>query len=434
MQSVKLVSLECDKNSPYYRELLPMEEFDRRYAEMKQMAIGLLCQLDPSHADLYKTILPEYDHYLENSEFKQNIRELYAGCQDETSPCTQMVTNGMPIRLASYLKFLKERDYDKENLDKVKINKMLYIFSLPRSGSTFTHALLSADPHANTVSMYEHYAPGSKTMKKESRIMYAQKIADSVNENDNFNTVHAFNDVTKPEEETLFAEMLGCTLMFGYSVPRLEIYRSNSPLKDFHYVFEHIIDELKMHLVEKPLNEGDYLCLKSATFTFSPLPFFDVFGREEYGMNLVWSHREPVENIKSAILLYYSVRQRNPHELGFDDIKWLNDTIINYNVVMLKNSIAVRDQWIKENPERAKRIYDLSFTKLTKDPIGTMKDIYKYFGMEYTDEYEQRIKNIIENDHPQKNMYTFDENEVREKFKFYYDRFSEYLPNYYGKP
>ncbi|KAL7712365.1 Sulfotransferase [Entamoeba marina] len=160
-------------------------------------------------------------------------------------------------------------------------------------------------------------------------------------------------------------------------------------------------------------------------------------------MNLVWSHREPVENIKSAILLYYSIRQRNPHELGFDDIKWLNDTIINYNVVMLKNSVAVRDQWIKENPERAKRIYDLSFTKLTKDPVGTMKDIYKYFGMKYTDEYEQRIKNIIENDHPQKehgrkkhdeSKYTFDENEVREKFKFYYDRFSEYLPNYYGKP
>ncbi|KAL7712366.1 Sulfotransferase [Entamoeba marina] len=230
MQSVKLVSLECDKNSPHYRELLPWK--------------------NPSHADLYKTILPEYDHYLENPEFKQNIRELCAGCEDETSPCTQMVTKSMVLKLVTYLRFLKERDYDKENLDKVKINKMLYIFSLPRSGSTFTHALLSADPHANTVSLYEHFSPGSKTMKKESRMGYAQQISDSINENDNFNSVHAFSDVTKPEEETLFSEMLGYTLMFGYSVPRLEIYRSNSPLKDFHYVFEHIIEELKMHLVE----------------------------------------------------------------------------------------------------------------------------------------------------------------------------------------
>ena len=40
---------------------------------------------------------------------------------------------------------------------------------------------------------------------------------------------------------------------------------------------------------------------------------------------------------------------------------------------------------------------------------------------------------IISPDYVVEEMYTFNHDEVRERFKFYYEKFGEFIPNYWGK-
>jgi hypothetical protein len=52
------------------------------------------------------------------------------------------------------------------------------------------------------------------------------------------------------------------------------------------------------------------------------------------------------------------------------------------------------------NAERAKRdpaqFYDLDYFKLIKDPVGAVEDIYRAFGIEYTDEARESVRNTHE--------------------------------------
>ncbi|EDR25322.1 hypothetical protein, conserved [Entamoeba dispar SAW760] len=435
----------ANKESPYYRPLLPEAAFDPIFQKEIQYAVGFLCQMDPSHAELYKTIPSEYMKYLQDPKFKDNFREFFAGCFDPESELFKMVFKNNVVKLASYMRFLKERDMDKEELAKIQIKNPLYIVAMPRSGSTFTHSLFSADPRGQKVAMYEHLNPGSKTMTEEARIKIAEMICGSITQDSqrNFNTVHALNDVRRPEEEMFFTEMLGLTLVFAQALPRLEQYRESVIMRDYDWVYDDIIDEMKMHAIQFPFkSDKEFFCMKCATHFMTPAPFLTQMCKDEYNPRIIWLHREPIGNIKSAILLYWNVRARYEHDIGLDDIKWLNETVIRFNEIMLKNAIAAREQWIAQNPERAKYIYDVGFSEIIAHPKETVQKIYEYFGMEYTNEFDSALKEVIENGHPQKqfgrrqheeNMYTFNPEEVRERFKFHYEKFSQYLPDFWGK-
>lgn len=433
-----------NKESPYYRELLPREVFDAIYNKLKQAAIGFLCSMDPSHAEIYKSLLPEYDHYLEDPLFKDNFYEFFAGCQDTKSELFMSVFKNSAFKLGCYLHFLKERDLSAKEIEKVPIKNPLYIIAVPRSGTSFTHSLFSADPKAQTVAMYEHFNPGNKIMTNEARIKIAEATCDSITEDKtkNFNSIHALM-VTKPEEEMFFFEILGMTLVFGCALPRLEQYRASLITRDYDWVYKATIDEMKIHTLEFPFkDEKDFFCMKCATHFATPMPFFKIMCKDEYNPRIIWIHREPVGNLKSAILLYYNVSTRYPHDIGLDDVKMLNERVIKYTEIILKNAYAARDAWIAENPERAKHIYDVSFAEIIAHPKDVVKKIYDYFNIEYSEEYDHILDDVIQNGHPQKqygrraheeDMYCFTPEEIRERFRFQYEKFGKYIPDFWGK-
>ena len=443
LKDVKLpITYTVDKENKYYRDYIPDAMFDPVYEKLKVLAVGVLSQADPEHAELYKSMIPDADRLLD-PEFKNIIKDFFVGCTDPNSPIFLQVIRNMTGKMMTYLRFAKEREMYKAELDKIAIKKPLFIQSLPRSGSTYLHTLLSSDPKSSAIAMYEHFMPGSKTMSSEARIGLAKKTLGQVqNESKELNSVHNMDSVYNKEEETFFLELIGQCYLMSSALPRLEQLREHQCTRDFHLIYEALKDELKMHIMEFPLKEDGYLCLKSITHFSSMIPFFDVFGHEDVDARIVWIHREPVEQIKSFIILLIQTKGRFEHDLGADDIEWLNKEALKINELCLRNSIAARDAWIKEKPERAKRIYDVSFKDAVTQPKETVKKIYEYFGMDYTEEMDKCLQQTIEEGDPQRkhgrkkhdeSLYTFNEDEVREQFKFYYDRFKEYLPNYYGK-
>ena len=137
-----------------------------------------------------------------------------------------------------------------------------------------------------------------------------------------------------------------------------------------------------------------------------------------------------------------NVTARYPRDIGLDDKKWLIDNIIKINEMCLKNAVEARKKWIAENPERQKQIIDIGFREMIDKPIETSKKIYAFFGMEYTEEFEKGILDTIENKDPQgkhgrkqkdENDFTLDVDAIREQYKWYYDYFKDYLPDFYGK-
>jgi hypothetical protein len=431
---------ELDKDSKYFREPLPEPMFQQIYEKIKLAAIGALSQADPKFADLYKSILPDADRYLD-PQFIDVLRDFFVGCQDINSPMAQVIIRNLTGKLCTYLRFQKEREMYKEELDKIQIKKPIFIQSLPRSGSTYLHTLMASDPKASAIRLYEYIAAGSKTMTKENRIAMIQAVLNQIHkENDELDSVHNMDSPLNFEEEVFFIEMLGQCYLVANALPRLEQLRVGQCKRDFHYIYEALVDCFKMHMIEYPLKQDGYLCLKAVCHFASPVPFFDVFGTKEIDARIIWIHREPVEQIKSLIPFCILATSRFESDIGIKDIEWINKNAIKYNEIMLRNAIAVRDAWIAADPERKKQIYDVSFKDAVTKPKETVKKIYEYFGMEFDEEVEKCLQKTIEEGDPQRkhgrkkhdqNLYFFKPEDVRKQFMFYYERFKDYLPDYF---
>ncbi|KAL7714234.1 Sulfotransferase [Entamoeba marina] len=248
-----------DETNPHNLPLLPEDVFDPLFENLKKMAIGYLSKYDPSHADLYQSILPEADKLL-NPQFKVQMREFFAGCFDKESPMFQQLCRNVVGKLGTYLRFAKEKEMYQEQLDKIQIKKPLFVLSLPRSGSTYVHTLLASDPKASAIRFYEHMQPGSHTMNSDSRKKLVSDVMNQVHNDANaseLNIIHNMDDVMRFEEEMFFMEMLGQCFMMTCGLPRLEKYRSHLFDYDFHYVYDALLDEFKMHIEEFPLKKMD---------------------------------------------------------------------------------------------------------------------------------------------------------------------------------
>tara|TARA_R110002050_G_scaffold214044_1_gene350294 strand:+ start:382 stop:672 length:291 start_codon:yes stop_codon:yes gene_type:complete len=83
------------------------------------------------------------------------------------------------------------------------------------------------------------------------------------------------------------------------------------------------------------------------------------------------------------------------------------------------------------HPEQENQFFDLQYQDFVKDPIAAAKNIYNYFGLEYTDEFEENMKTYLANNPQGKHgraKYTLEEyglteQMVREQCPSYTKRF-----------
>ena len=433
----------ANKESPYYREPIPEPMFEGIWAKAKQMCIGFLSQQDPQNASLYQENFPKIYPEIDKPFFKDSFREMFVGCSDPESESFKVQMRSLIAKMANYGRFCMERMMYKEEIDKVEIKKPMYIINLPRAGSTRTHRVLANDPLSHKVLFYQHLCAGSKTMSKEARIRIGNLIIGQITQDGkDMNKCHNMDNMLVPEEELFFMEILALTFVFGASMPRWEQYRESAFTRNWDDVYEAILDEMKMSAIEDGMKENQFFLMKCVQHFMTPIPFFKIMCRDEYEPRIVWIHREPVDQFKSCFYLLLNARARFKGDIGEDDMKWLQETILEMNNLTLKNALYIREKWIEENPERKKFIFDIAFKEMIVDPVGTSKKIYDYFGMEVSDEMIEGINTTVENKDPQgkhgrkekkDDEFLISDEEIREKFKWYYEQYSQYLPNYWGK-
>lgn len=315
---------------------------------------------------------------------------------------------------------LKIVDYLKKHpaLLERPVEKPMFVFGLPRTGTTLTINLLSADPGRRCLLRWEALNPvppakkgelstdlrcGAERQKLNLALSFAPEIA----------AAH-FEEADSPSECQYAMQLSFCAQIFDStlhipSYSRWFLYEADYlPAFRFHKQLLQLLQE----------NNGGRWTLKNP---WHPL-FLDAL-REVYpDAQLVMTHRDPAEVVGSACSLLRHVRPMFTDSMSKEEIAAL---LLETFDLMIARQNAYRDK------HGADSIYDIQYAEQLRDPIGTMRKVYERFDTPFTTEVESSMTRLL-NDNPQgkhgKHVYTLEEfgltkEGVRQRYKDYIERF-----------
>ena len=103
---------------------------------------------------------------------------------------------------------------------------------------------------------------------------------------------------------------------------------------------------------------------------------------------------------------------------------------------LVEKCLLVPFSYRKEHPEKEEQIFDCMYEELFSNPIAMVKTIYRKFGLEYSKEFEERMKVYLENNKQGKygrHKYSLEEYGFRGES--IYQEYEDYMKHYgFGIP
>jgi len=274
-------------------------------------------------------------------------------------------------------------DYLKQHpeLAERPIEKPTFVFGLPRTGTTLTINLLSADPGRRCFLRWESQSPVPpaaagelstdpryETCKAQTEmaLKYVPHIA----------AIH-FEEADSPTECQFLMSPSFCAEVFDSQV-HIPSYRqwlfntSYLPAMRFHKQMLQVLQE----------NNPGHWTLKNP---WHPL-FLDDLRTVYPDAQLVMTHRDPVEVVGSACSLLRAVRPMYSEQVNMDEIA---ETLLSTFDLMIERQDAYRAT------HGADAIYDIQYASQLKDPIGTLRGVYEHFGMPFSAEVETAMRRML---------------------------------------
>jgi hypothetical protein len=332
---------------------------------------------------------------------------------------------GAPRWEANLVDILSNRllviDYLKQHPELLErpIDRPLFVFGLPRTGTTLTINLLSADPERRCLLRWEslnsvppaaagalHSDPRyiAEQERLEMTVKYAPQIA----------AAH-YEDADSPSECQYAMQPSFCA----------QIFDSTIHIPSYHDWFLHKASYLPAFRFHKRLlqllqaENGGRWTLKNP---WHPL-FLDDLTTVYPDAQLVMTHRDPAEAVGSACSLIRLVR---PMFSNVVDLRVIADQMIETFDLMIERQNAYRDK------HGEKSIYDIQYVEQLRDPVGEMRKLYAHFGEPFTPAAEVAMNKLVA-DNPQgkhgKHIYSLEEfgltaAGVRQHFRTYCQRFN----------
>ena len=110
--------------------------------------------------------------------------------------------------------------------------------------------------------------------------------------------------------------------------------------------------------------------------------------------------------------------------------------IIKQLSILASRIVNARENLKSTRPEVVeKQIFDVPFKQLLNDPVGLIKSMYEKFGLEYSDEFDARIKHYLNNQprdtygrvpHSLEEL-NLTKEEIDEEFKEYIEQYKSYF-------
>jgi hypothetical protein len=274
------------------------------------------------------------------------------------------------------------------------VRKPIFVVGLPRTGTTFLHRLLSLDPAARAPRTYELFDPvprnaADPAKDRKGRIKFVQAAINKLETVvPHFSQIHELG-ADLPEE---------CMMSIGMDIPML--------FATFHVLIQPPCDSYKwksgqayknyarvLQLLQHQAKEAKDAALMDKRWTLKCpvhlglLPFLSEGFPDA---TIVWTHREPTQAIAS--LASFIRATQDMHE-GSGEIRLdkLGANAFNFGAEWIKRA----DTFLGEAAESKHPRHNVMYTELIKDPVATVKNLYKQVGYDFTPEYEARLVSYI---------------------------------------
>lgn len=315
---------------------------------------------------------------------------------------------------------LKVEDYlDKHpQLLDAPIEKPMFVFGLPRTGTTLVINLLNADPARRSFLRWESLnsvpPPKAAELSTDPRCLESQRITElSLKYAPQIAAIH-YEDADSPTECQFAMSQSFCAQYFD-AIAEVPSYRNWFLNTNYKHAFEYQKKLLQLLQSEAPgrwtlKNPWHPLFLNDLTSVYPDA-------------QLVMTHRDPVYVVGSCCSLIKNVRMMMSDKV---DLDYIGESMMNTFETMVERTLAYKEKngWDS--------IYDMQYADVMRDPIGEMKKLYARFDEPFTQAAEDSMTRFL-NSNPKgkfgKHEYSLEEyglnkDIVRERFADYCERFS----------
>lgn len=368
------------------------------------------------------------------TDFLEPLRVLNSSYEEDgqlSATGRWMVRKAQLHRLINRLRI--QRDFTLHpGLAQVALPPGLFITGLPRTGTTLLHRLLAQDPDFRTLRAWEllipspppdratyDHDPRRRLVERTRRIR--QRFILSARGWREIQAVHPAND-DDPEECWLLLQNSFRTGAF-FLFDRVNHYESWLSEQGFEPAYQYYRKQLQLLTWRY---SGTHLVLKAPDH----LSHLDDLVKVFPDARILMTHRNLTDAIPSVCHLFGVFRQikndrSDPEEIGTATLDW----ILN----LMKRGMAARRRVNSE------RFFDISFSRLVSDPMGVVREIYRFIGKDLSEEAEFRMKAWLGKNHPYpqrgswkpySHRYGLSQERIRPyltELSGYVDRFSQYL-------
>src|SRR5438128_8266564 len=262
-----------------------------------------------------------------------------------------------------------------------EIREPLFIVGLPLSGTTLLHTLLAADPEHRAPLTWEVMTPSPPTRENEKRrIQRATQSCNCLNWlAPTFRHVHAVGAELPQECVGLMTPtFLSDQFDTMYYVPSYRAWFFRQDLLPAYEYHRHFLQHLQFRQ-----SAGRWV-LKAPTHMFALPTLLSVYPDALF----VQTHRAPLEAMASVSSLITILRRVfsdavDPLIVCQEAIGYWSETL---------------DRFLQERDRlAAKRICDLNYIEIRRDPVAAIQRIYQHFGWALSREAEQRMRVVLAN-------------------------------------
>ncbi len=298
------------------------------------------------------------------------------------------------------------------------IDRPLFVFGLPRTGTTLAINLLNEDPGRRSLLRWEAFnsvpPPKAGELSSDPRCLTEQaKLDMSLKYMPHISAIH-HEDADSPTE-CQFAMAPSFCAQYFEAIAEIPSYGAWFLQADYLPAFRYHKRLLQLLQSAAP---GRWT-LKNP---WHPL-FLDALTTVYPDAQLVMTHRDPVEVVGSACSLIRHVR---PMFSDHVDLERIAKTMLNTFDRMIERTLAYLDS---RGPDS---IHHLNYDALMRDPIGETRKLYARFDEPFTPAAESAMKALLAGNPKGKHgrhVYSLEEfgltePQVREHFRGYCERFA----------
>jgi len=315
-----------------------------------------------------------------------------------------------------------------------KLKAPVIITGVPRSGTTLLHRLMSQDPNTRSPYAFEMEVP-TPPMTLESnplddpRIKSSQDVVGTISRlasgfMEKFTESHYWSPTEMEESLIYMFTHNGLHVMNGLTAGKAYL-EALTEISDKRPIFRY--ERLFFTMLDAYRPVKSHWTLKAPVYAL----FFPTIFEEYPDARVVVTHRNPLVTLPSNCRLMESWCIAFDKDGTFDKHQFAKLV-----KMFIEKFAMVPFYFRKEHSERDGQIFDCLYAELFSDPIATVKKIYNKFSLEYTEEFEQRMKVYLDNNKQgQYGRHKYSLKEYGFKAQSVYQEYRKYMEHYgFGIP